>query len=137
MYRDQALLSEYPSKFVRVPLEFLFLGVCSFFIYDVFLFDKNCTQCHSFQTAPINHRSTGWLGLEGTSSSNAPSKQDHLEQSKQDHVQHNSEYLQERKLHSFSVQPFPVLCHHQSKKVFVCIQMEFPAFQFMSVAWHH
>lgn len=53
----------------------------------------------------------------------------------QESVHVGSEYLYRRSLHDLSGQPVPVLCHPQSKEDFSHIQILFPAFQFMSVAY--
>lgn len=147
MYRAGFLVFDYLSKFVSISLfsyVFMslffsyvlclssFLCIYLFFIYNVFLLDKNWTQCHSFQTALINHRSTGWLGLEGTSSSDAPAKQIPLEQATQDHVQDDFEYLQGRKLHIFSGSLFQCFVTIKVNKFLFVFR-----WNFLHVAGHH
>jgi len=53
--------------------------------------------------------------LWGSSSPTPLPKQGHLQQAAQDCIQEGFEYLQRRRIHNFSVQPVPVLCHPQSQ----------------------
>ncbi|KAK4806816.1 hypothetical protein QYF61_005612 [Mycteria americana] len=61
-------------------------------------------------------------------------KQGYLEPVAQDHVQTAFEYLQGGRLHNLSGQPFPVLSHPHSQKVFPDVQTEPPVFHFVPTA---
>ena len=71
--------------------------------------------------------------LWGSSSPTPLTKQGHLEQAAQDHVQAGFEYLQRRRLHNLSGQPVPVLHHPQSEEVLPPVQTELPMLQFVPV----
>lgn len=71
-----------------------------------------------------------------SSSPTALLKQGHLKQVAWDSVQAGFESLQSKKLHNFSGQPIPVLCHPQSKEILPRIQVELRVFQFVRVACH-
>ena len=57
----------------------------------------------------------------------------HLEQSAQEHVQTDFDYLQGCRLHGFSGQPVPVISHFHSKKAFPDIWAEPLVFQFVPI----
>ena len=86
-------------------------------------------------TESQNHRMVGvGRDLCGSSSPTLLPKQGLPQQAAQDIVQMGLEYLQRRRLHNPSGQPFPVLCHPQSEEVLPHVQTELPMLQFVPVA---
>jgi len=72
--------------------------------------------------------------LCGSSSPSPLLKEGHLQQVAQDLVQAGLEYLQRRRIHNPSGQPFPVLHHPQREEVLPHVQLELPVLQFVPIA---
>lgn len=77
---------------------------------------------------------TEWLRLERTSGDHPAQPQVQLEQVAQVCIQVAFEFLQGRKLHSLSGHPVAVLCHPQSKDIFLHMKLDLPVFHFVPIA---
>ena len=94
--------------------------------------------CHNTQmvrelcTNTESQNSRGWMRPLEIIKSNPPAKAGSLQQVTHVGRQVGLNYLQRKGL--LSGQPFPVLCHSDSKEVLPCVSMESPVFQFQPAA---